>query len=107
MDEIKLAAIKEQIAAARRRSANLKHNDLARIARMLGRERSAKRTNEPTYESALLDTNVITIPDHSKGVKKGTALNILKQFEQDVMKFTAKLAGEGKDIIDLGDDYEN
>jgi len=109
MDEKKLANIKVEIAAARRRIANLKHKDLAKIARMLGRERSAKRTNEPTYESALLNTNVITIPDHAKGLNKWTAKAILAQLEKDVIQFEIKLklGRDGDDIVDAGNGYEN
>ena len=108
MDEKKLAKIKEELKAASQRLGNLKHNDLARIAKMLGRERSTKRTNEPTYESALLNTNVVTIPDHSWGLNKWTAKAIIKQLEQDVMQFEKQLASKKSEgVIDTGDEYEN
>ncbi len=109
MDEKKLVKIEADIAAAKRRLGNLKHNDLAKIAKMLGRERSTKRTNEPTYESALLDTHPITIPDHARGVNKWTAKSILEQFDGDVLKFKFILQKQNleSEIIVSDDEYEN
>jgi len=76
MDEKKLAKIQREIDSARARVGNLRHRDLAKIAKMLGRVRSKDRTNEPTYVSnLLLDANVITIPDHSRGVNKISSIN--------------------------------
>ena len=108
MDEKKLAKIKREIEAARGRLGNLRHNDLAKIAKMLGRERSAKRTNEPTYESALLNANVITIPDHARGLNKWTAKAIINQLDEDVVKFEAIIRAEkGERIIYADDECEN
>lgn len=110
MDESKLAKIRQLIDSARGRLANLRHNDLAKIAKLLGRKRSSRRTNEPTYESVLLNTNVITIPDHSRGLNRFTAKAILMQLEKDVMQFEVSMAKSkklGQEIIDTGDRYDN
>ena len=80
----KLRNIKEKIAAYRKKASNLRHRDLERIALALGRKR-VKRGKEPTYESTLLETTVVTIPDHgTKTVSPGVAKNVLDVFEEDV-----------------------
>ena len=109
MDEKKLAKIQREIDSARARVGNLRHRDLAKIAKMLGRVRSKDRTNEPTYVSnLLLDANVITIPDHSRGVNKFTAKNILNQLEEDALKLEEKLRIETeRGIIYAKNDFEN
>ncbi len=108
MDEKKLAKIKREIDSARQGAGNLRHRDLAKIAKMLGRVRSKDRTNEPTFVSTLLTTNVITIPDHARGLNKFTALNILNQLEEDVFKFEQEIERKNKqEIIYPKNDYEN
>ncbi len=101
-----LARIKELIRACRRGAGNLRHRDLASIATALGRRRSKQRTTEPTFESTVFDTNVITIPDHSKGMKKWTALSILDQLEEDVLRWEARMKREQKGRAS-GNGYEN
>lgn len=109
MNEKKLAKIKREIDSARQGAANLKHRDLEKIAKMLGRVRSKDRTSEPTYKSTLLsDANVITIPDHSKGVNKFTARNILNQLEEDVYRFEEENERKSNQkIIYTNSHYEN
>jgi len=109
MDVKKLAKIKREIDSARQGAGNLRHRDLEKIAKMLGRVRSKERTNEPTYVSTLLpDANVITIPDHSRGINKFTAKNILNQLEEDVFKFEEIQRIEiEKGILYANNNYEN
>ncbi len=108
MDEKKLVKIKREIDSARQRAGNLKHRDLAKIAKMLGRVRSKERTNEPTFISTLLNTNVITIPDHAKGLNKYTALNILNQLEDDVYKLEEQIEERKKrGIIYANSNYDH
>lgn len=108
MDAAKLAKIKRRIQECRKRANNLRHRDLESIAKALGRERSKKRTNEPTYISTLFKTNVLTIPDHSGTLKKGTALSILDQLEEDVYRFEEELEREAQEgHIDEDGGYEN
>ena len=108
----KLAGIKRNIVDCRRGAGNLRHRDLASIAIALGRRRSKQRTTEPTYESSVFDTNVITIPDHSKGLKKWTALSILNQLEEDVYRWEEKLRREqrenrtGNGYVNGEDEYD-
>jgi hypothetical protein len=107
MDARKLAKIKKKISEARRGAANLKFKDLEKIAKMLGREQSKDRNNHPTFVSTLLDTNVITIPNHSAGVKKYTALNILDQFDNDVFELEFLIEQQENEIIYANEEFEN
>ena len=108
MDASKLAKIKRRIEECRKRANNLRHRDLESIANALGRERSKKRTNEPTYISTVFKTNVITIPDHPGTLKKGTALSILDQLEEDVYRFEEELERETEQgHINENGGYEN
>ncbi|MDQ3747877.1 MAG: hypothetical protein M3367_02510 [Acidobacteriota bacterium] len=108
MDEKKLAKIKREIDSAKQGAGNLKHRDLANIAKTLGRVRSKSRTSEPTFVSTLLNTNVITIPDHARGLNKITALSILNQLEDDVNKFEEQIEERKKrEIIYANSNYDN
>lgn len=89
MTRKRLEQIKALIASARRRSN--KFSDLAAIAQALGRKRAKGaqvRGKEPAFISTVFaKIPPITIPYHGKDVKRGTANNILNQFEDDVLRF--------------------
>lgn len=93
MNKQKLARIRGDITAARRKSQT--QDDLVRLAVRLGRTRS-KRGKEPTWVSQFQGLYPISIP-HAKGgdLKPGTKSNILNQLEDDVLAW--------EEILEQGD----
>jgi hypothetical protein len=84
MDKVKLNRLKRRIAKMRLHPANIKSQDLIRLAEALGREKS-KRGKEPTYVSLLLpDNKPISIPNHPGSLNKYTVGNILDALELDI-----------------------
>lgn len=83
MDARKLARIRGEIEAARRKPQS--QDDLIRLAERLGRTRS-KRGKEPTWVTDLPDLFPLSIP-YAKGgdLKPGTKKSILNQLEGDVL----------------------
>ena len=106
MTRKRLEKLKRKLQDARRGAANLHHRDLASIAKSLGRKRSRTRTKEPTFESEEFDTNVITIPDHAGGLKKGTAISIINQLEEDIFLWDEKISNEEHRQDDIDNNYE-
>jgi hypothetical protein len=105
MTRKRLDQIKQQIAAARRRSNSF--SDLAAIAQALGRKRAKgaqARGKEPAFISTLLNVPPITIPYHGRDIKPGTAKNILNQLEEDVLRFDRLLEEEERRS---GNGYDN
>ena len=85
MTRARLSRLKRRMSGLRARSAGIRTRELVSIAVALGRRRS-KRGDEPTYLSdSFPDLRPLTIPSHSRPLKRGTALNILDQLEQDVI----------------------
>lgn len=65
---------------------------LEKFAKSLGR-RLAKRGSEPNWVSDLLpNARPISIPHHSRNLKRGTATNILDAFERDLDELEAIVA---------------
>jgi len=86
MDPGRAAKIRKEIEKLRRSPNNIRHRQLASIAQKLGRVRDSSRNNEPTYVNKSRKWFPLSIPDHSVPLKKGTALKILDQLEEDLLK---------------------
>lgn len=87
MNKKSIVKIERKLASLRARSAGLRRRDLERIAKSLGR-RKFDRGKEPTYISEAFPNELrpLTIPGHVT-IKRGTALSILNQLEEDVFKW--------------------
>jgi hypothetical protein len=83
MTKRKLAKLRRQFEALRRRSGSVRPTELESIAKGLGRKRH-DRGKEPTYEWPNARRPPLTIPRHPGTLKKGTACNILDQLEEDI-----------------------
>lgn len=78
----KLDKLDRELENLKRNAGNIRHRDLAKIARKMGMERSKTRNTEPYFESELLpDTSPIPIPDHSGTLGKGLSIRIIKQLQ--------------------------
>lgn len=84
MNPKKLRRLRRLLGALRTSVANMPSRKLESFAKALGRE-PEKRGKHPTYVSSILqNSRPITIPHHSKNLKKWTANSILDQLEQDL-----------------------
>ena len=84
MTKTRLNRLKRKIANLRARSAGIRTRELVSVANGLGR-RSAQRGKEPTYVSDQFpNLRPISIPSHSKPLKRFTAMSILDRLEDDV-----------------------
>jgi hypothetical protein len=84
MDKRKLRQLRRRIEALRTRLGTIQSRELESLAKALGRKR-AKRGKEPTFISEWLpQSRPLSIPHHSKALKKGTASSILDQLEKDI-----------------------
>lgn len=84
MNRQTLQKLRRRLEALRSRQANIKSGELERFAKMLGRKQ-APRGKEPTFVSELLPkSRPLSIPHHSKALKKWTASSILDQLEKDI-----------------------
>ena len=84
MDKQKLSRLRKRIQALRSRLGNIRSRELRSLATALGRKRN-NRGKEPTFVSELLpQTRPITIPEHPRALKKGTAGSILDRLEEDI-----------------------
>ena len=74
----------------------MKPGRLESLAKALGRTR-AKRGSEPTWVSVVFPAlRPLSIPHHSKEVKRFTAESILDQLEVDVHEWQQQLESGGK-----------
>lgn len=97
MNQRKIRRLKRRLSELRGRLANLRSQELMRLARALGRERYSQRGKEPTCISTLLpQSRPISIPDHPGTLKKGTANNILDAFEQDLIALEEMMDDHGR-----------
>ncbi len=81
----KLVRLRRTLDALRLGLANMPSRKLENFARALGRRR-AKRGSEPTWVSdSLPNRRPVSIPHHSRPLKKRTAENILDQLERDLI----------------------
>lgn len=88
----KLDKLEREMKSLKMKIANLRHRDLARIAKGLGMERSRTRNTEPYFVSALLpDASPIPIPDHSGDLGVGLAGKIIKQLQSHAEDLRAML----------------
>jgi hypothetical protein len=96
MNERKLKKVRREIESLRNASANIRPNKLVRVAESLGR-RSSVRGKEPTYVSEpFSDLRPISIPGHSKALKRFTAENILDQLDEDCVRWEEEFAKKPK-----------
>jgi|Deesub1362A_J573_1020465.scaffolds.fasta_scaffold09066_4 hypothetical protein len=87
MNKKRLSKIKRKMDDLRARSAGIRSRELVSIAISLGRRRS-KRGKEPTYVSEPFPhLRPLSIPSHSKPLKRFTASSILDQLEEDVAEW--------------------
>ncbi len=94
MTSTKLRNLAQRIAKLR--GSSVKPRKLESLAKSLGRQR-AKRGSEPTWISGVFsDLRPLSIPHHSKEVKRFTAESILDQLEVDVHRWGEHLESEGK-----------
>lgn len=78
----KLSKLDRDLESLKLKAGNVRHRELAGIAKKLGMERSRTRNTEPYFESTLLpDSPPIPIPDHSAALGKGLTIQIIKQLE--------------------------
>jgi hypothetical protein len=89
MTIMRLNKIEGELDSLRARSASLRPRELIDIAKKLGRYRS-NQGKEPTFVSDGIPGRPITIPAH-KTLKRGTALNILGQLENDIFYLREQL----------------
>ncbi len=69
----------------RQRLGSLKGRELESVARTMGRRLDTQRGKEPTWISEELpDARPLSIPNHTRDLKKGTAGNIVDQLELDL-----------------------
>jgi|RhiMetdeSRZDD1v2_1073273.scaffolds.fasta_scaffold445779_2 hypothetical protein len=93
MKSAKLRKLKRRIGQLR--GSSVKPRKLESLAQALGRQR-AKRGSEPTWVSSVFpDLRPLSIPHHSKEVKRFTAESILDQLEMDVHRWEEELKSEG------------
>ena len=84
MDKQKLSRLRKRIQALRSRLGNIRSRELISLATALGRKRN-NRGKEPTFISELLPhSRPITITEHPRALKKGTAGSILDRLEEDI-----------------------
>jgi hypothetical protein len=90
MDGKKLARIRDDIAAARRKSQT--QSDLIDLAMRLGRRRKAGKSKEPTYVTDLPGRYPLSIP-YNKGrdLPPGTKKSVLNTLEEDADEWEAFL----------------
>lgn len=68
---------------------------MEKFAGQVGRKNLAQRGKEPTYMNEHLpDRLPLSIPHHSKPLKRGTAHNILDILEQDIDELEANLQNQ-------------
>lgn len=92
MDIKKIRRLKKQVSRLRNRIANIRSQELVRLAQQLGRGQS-ERGKEPTYISELLPhSRPISIPNHPGSLKKFTAGNILDALERDILELEEMLS---------------
>lgn len=93
MSAKRLRRLRQALEGLRRAIANMPSRKVENFARALGRRR-AKRGSEPTWISDLLpNSRPLSIPHHSKNLKRGTATNILDQLERDLVELEAMYEG--------------
>ena len=89
MNPKKLKRLRRKLGDLRRSIANMPSRKLENFAKSLERHR-AKSGSEPNWVSDILpDSKPISIPHHSRALKKYTANNILDQLEKDLNDFEA------------------
>ena len=94
MNKKKLNRIQRHMRALRSKSASLRKNDLVGVAKALGRSRF-NRGKEPTYVSTPFpDLRPVSIPSHPGTLKRFTALGILDQLEDDVLRWEETLESD-------------
>lgn len=102
MNPKKLVRLWQTLEALRRSLGNMPSRKIENFARRLGRKR-AKRGSEPTWISDILPkARPVSIPHHSRPLKKRTAENILNQLEKDLIDLelieeTDRTRGDGHD----------
>lgn len=85
MNERKLKKLREQLELLRQSPTGLKARDFVSIAGKVGRVRDS-RGKEPTYvrkENPALSPP-LSIPNHAKELKKGTAISIIDALLSDL-----------------------
>lgn len=84
MDERKIKKLKSTLEILRRKSANIRPDELIRLAKSLGRVASP-RGKEPTFISTLLpNRKPLSIPNHPGALPRYTAESILDVLEEDI-----------------------
>ncbi len=74
-----------------RRGGAPSRDEVERLAKRLGRELRRRYGDEPTYQNKLFPRlRSLTIPGHT-GLKRGTALKILNQLEEDLAAWERRL----------------
>lgn len=87
----KLAKIERELRGLKRRLGSIRSDELASIARSLGREKS-NRGKEPTYVRAgAAGWFPLSIPNHPGTLPTGTANSIVNQLLDDVEAWRAEV----------------
>jgi hypothetical protein len=93
MDKKKIRQLEQRLKRLLLKIGNIKPKELRRFAEACGYELLPGK-REPTYKNRHLNTvPLLTIPDHSWGIKKFTAKSVLMQIERFLFEARAKQEG--------------
>lgn len=101
MNRRKLEKIRQELLGLAANRSDIKSDVLISIAKRLGREKS-KRGKEPTYVRAE-DPRLfppLSIPDHSRPLKRNTAANIVDSLLSDIDTWQVYLSDQLTDEED-------
>ena len=90
MTEKKLKKLSAQIRSLKEKAGSVRSRDLVSVAKKLGRYR-IKTDGHPQYGTDLRPGR-ITIPSHSKPLKRRTTLSILGELETDIFYWQDRLS---------------
>jgi len=90
MKKKKLKKLFEEIRSLRERAGSVRSRELVAVAKKLGRYR-IKTDGHPQYGTDLRSGR-ITIPSHSKPLKRRTTLSILDELETDISYWHDRLS---------------
>lgn len=105
MEQAKIDKLRRRLEKLRARSANIRPEELARLAEAVGR-RPHKRGKEPTFVSDRQGWFPLSIPHHPGALKKGTAISVLNQLEDDLLKLEEELGESETTTEELDDENE-
>ncbi len=94
MDHRKIRNLRRQLESLRKKG-EISSREMEKFAGQVGRKNLNQRGKEPSYMNEYLPNSLpLSIPHHSKPLKKGTAHNILDILEQDIDELEAKLPNQ-------------